>query len=50
MKILTSVLGVFALTYNSLGLKIELANNLYDFNLPFKNSHGDIEFTRDHLK
>lgn len=42
MKVLTAIFGLFALSYNSVGLNVALANELYNFNLPEKGHDGSI--------
>ncbi|CAD8050741.1 unnamed protein product [Paramecium primaurelia] len=48
LKIISSIFGIIALQYNSMGLKLSLANSLYQFNIPEKKN-GKIEFSYDKL-
>ncbi|CAK65874.1 unnamed protein product (macronuclear) [Paramecium tetraurelia] len=48
LKIISSVFGIIALQYNSMGLKLSLANKLYQFNIP-ENKNGKVEFSYDKL-
>ncbi|CAD8153086.1 unnamed protein product [Paramecium octaurelia] len=48
LKIISSIFGIVALQYNQMGLRLSLANSLYQFNVPQKKD-GRIEFSYDKL-
>ncbi|CAD8067571.1 unnamed protein product [Paramecium sonneborni] len=48
LKIISTLFGFFALKYNEIGLKLSLANYLYQFNIP-KKKEGKFEFSYDKL-
>ncbi|CAD8057518.1 unnamed protein product [Paramecium primaurelia] len=48
LKIISTIFGLIALSYNEMGLKISLANHLYQFNIP-KKKNGKFEFSYDKL-
>ncbi|CAK73449.1 unnamed protein product (macronuclear) [Paramecium tetraurelia] len=48
LKIISTIFGLVALSYNEMGLKISLANHLYQFNIP-KRKNGKFEFSYDKL-
>ncbi|CAD8142768.1 unnamed protein product [Paramecium pentaurelia] len=48
LKIISTIFGLVALQYNEMGLKISLANHLYQFNIP-KKKNGKFEFSYDKL-
>ncbi|CAK65964.1 unnamed protein product (macronuclear) [Paramecium tetraurelia] len=48
LKIISTIFGLIALQYNEMGLKISLANHLYQFNIP-KRRNGQFEFSYDKL-
>ncbi|CAD8063679.1 unnamed protein product [Paramecium sonneborni] len=48
LKIISTFFGLLALQYNEIGLKLSLANYLYQFNIP-KKKNGKYEFSYDKL-